>query len=154
MGLPDNCPIIKSNKFEKVEAQLTSWLNGSKANLLESKEWMTPEWMHFVRLLPDTLTEDQMTDLDAAFGFTDIGNSEIQAAWFEKVIPNNYEPAFDATEAFLIRVGRRKFLTPIYKAIINSDAGLERAREIYAKARPNYHAVSSATLDDLLEVEG
>lgn len=154
MGLPENCPIIKSNKFEMVEAQLALWSNGNAANTLESKEWMTPEWMHFVRQLPKTLTTEQMADLDAAFGFTDIGNSEIQAAWFEKVIPNNYKAADAATEEFLIRVGRRKFLTPIYKAIINSEAGVERARAIYTKARPNYHAVSSATLDDLLEVEG
>ena len=154
MGLPDNCPKIQSTKFEKVEAELAAWSNGKSASELATSEWMTPEWMHFVRLLPDTMSTEQMKDLDAAFGFSSIGNSEIHAAWFEKVIPNNYEPAFAETEKFLIEVGRRKFLTPIYKAIIKSDAGIERARAIYAKARPNYHAVSAATLDDLLEVEG
>ncbi|MCB0801518.1 MAG: M1 family metallopeptidase [Flavobacteriales bacterium] len=150
MGLPDNCPIIKSDKFEKVEAQFTLWKEGKNASELEVKAWMTPEWMHFVRMLPDTMTEKQMAGLDKAFGFTEIGNSEIQAAWFEKVIPNNYKVANQATEEFLIRVGRRKFLTPIYKAIVKSNDGIERAKKIYAKARPNYHAVSIATLDDLL----
>lgn len=154
VGLPDNCPKIQSTKFEKVEAQLASWNEGTKASELATSEWMTPEWMHFVRLLPETMKEEQMADLDEAFGFTNIGNSEIQAAWFEKVIPNNYAPSDAASEEFLIRVGRRKFLTPIYKAIMNSEAGLERARAIYAKARPNYHAVSAATLDELLQVEG
>ena len=31
------------------------------------------------------------------------------------------------------------------------NAGLERARAIYAKARPRYHAVSSKTLDGILK---
>lgn len=149
-GLPDNCPDVESSKFKAVEAKLTDWKGGKAASSLETKYWMTPEWLHFVRLLPDTMSTKQMTELDEAFGFTNSGNSEIQAAWFEKVIPNNYEAAEVATENFLIEVGRRKFLVPIYKAILKSEAGKKRALTIYQKARPNYHAVSRATLDDLL----
>lgn len=149
-GLPDNCPDIESTKFKAVEAQLTDWKGGKEASTLETEYWMTPEWLHFVRLLPDTLSVDQMTALDEAFNFTNSGNSEIQAAWFEKVIPNNYQAAKVATENFLVEVGRRKFLVPIYKAILKSEEGKKRALTIYQKARPNYHAVSRSTLDDLL----
>ncbi len=154
-GLPENCPNITSDRFVKVEEELKAWLGGGKkANEIMSSEWMTPEWMHFVRQLPDELSQDQMAALDEQFGFTKIGNSEVQAAWFEKVIPNNYEPAESETEAFLIRVGRRKFLVPIYKAILSSEKGLARAQSIYQKARPNYHSVSTSTLDELLSWEG
>jgi aminopeptidase N len=152
-GLPDNCPKVTSTKFAAVEKQLEAWKGGQIARELETKEWMTPEWMHFVRLLPDTMNEAQMKQLEEAFGFTTIGNSEIQAAWFEKVIPNNYKTANQPTEDFLIEVGRRKFLVPIYKSILKSEAGKERALMIYKKARPNYHAVSRETLDDLLGVK-
>src|SRR5690606_33574897 len=78
-GLPDNCPDIESTKFKAVEAQLTDWKRGKEASTLETEYWMTPEWLHFVRLLPDTLSVDQMTALDEAFNFTNSGNSEIQA---------------------------------------------------------------------------
>ncbi|MEQ8908975.1 MAG: M1 family metallopeptidase [Vicingaceae bacterium] len=149
-GLPDNCPKVTSTKFEAVEKQLAAWKGGQLARELETKNWMTPEWMHFVRLLPDTMTTEQMEDLDQAYGFTTIGNSEIQAAWFEKAIPNNYQPTDAASKKFLIEVGRRKFLVPIYKAILKSEAGQDRAMMIYQEARPNYHAVSRETLDDLL----
>lgn len=153
-GLPDNCPNITSDRFKNVEAELNAWLNGEKgAKDIQSQDWMTPEWMHFVRQLPDSMSETQMAELDKSFGFTGAGNSEIQAAWFEKVIPNNYATAEQETEEFLIRVGRRKFLVPIYKAILKSENGLERAQSIYGKARQNYHAVSTSTLDEMLSWE-
>jgi len=149
-GLPDNCPTIESSRFKAVNQELNNWKNGTKADSLLTAKWMTPEWLYFVGQLPDTLNPQQMTDLDKAFEFTTSGNAEIQAAWFEKVIPNNYLTAEDATKEFLIRVGRRKFLVPIYKAILKSEKGETRAKAIYKKARPNYHSVSRTTLDGIL----
>ena len=149
-GLPENCPQLVSTKFEEVDNQMKQWKNGSKASTLETKEWMTPQWLHFISQLDEKLSESQMQDLDKSFGFTASGNSEIKAAWFEKTIPNNYNDFGTAVEDFLIEVGRRKFLTPIYKAILKSDNGVKKANEIYNKARPNYHAVSRETLDALL----
>ena len=92
-----------------------------------------------------------MEELDKAFGFTASGNSEILAAWFVKVIPNNYKQAKPAINEFLVNIGRRKFLTPIYKALIAADPSKITARGIYEKARPNYHAVAQQTMDELLD---
>jgi aminopeptidase N len=149
-GLPANCPKIESTRFEKVESQVAAWGQGTPAKDVQSEGWMTPEWLHFIHQLPETMSQEQMKDLDMAFGFTQSGNSEIISAWLVKVIPNNYEAAEKATEDFLIRVGRRKFLVPIYKAILKSDDGKARAKAIYSKARENYHAVSKGTLDALV----
>ncbi len=149
-GLPENCPKITSTKFETVESELEKWTDGGKASAITSSEWVTPQWLHFINLINDTLNQEQMIELDAAFGFTKSGNSEIKAAWFEKVIPNNYAGLGSTVEEFLIEVGRRKFLTPIYKALLKSEGGLLAAKAIYEKARPNYHAVSSESMDKLL----
>jgi hypothetical protein len=48
------------------------------------------------------------------------------------------------------RVGRRKFILPLYKALLTRPDGPARARRLYAAARPNYHAVATSTLDALL----
>jgi aminopeptidase N len=149
-GLPENCPTITSTKFQTVEKELEKWRNGGKANAIEASTWVTPQWLHFINLLNDTLTQEKMSELDATFGFTASGNSEIKAAWFEKVIPNNYSGLGASVEDFLVEVGRRKFLTPIYKALLKSEGGLPAAMAIYKKARPNYHAVSSESMDKLL----
>jgi len=62
--------------------------------------------------------------------------------------------ADDAIEEFLIRVGRRKFLMPIYTALAEADPTKERATAIYVQARPNYHSVSTNSLDELLDYKG
>ncbi|MCV9388977.1 M1 family metallopeptidase [Reichenbachiella ulvae] len=153
-GLPDNCPVPVSNKFENVDQALTNWLENEDAGqLIESfgsDSWSTHEWMHFIRSIPDNYSSEKMAALDEAFGFTQSGNSEIFSAWAIHIINNQYEPGYDALSSFLIQTGRRKFLTPLYKAMIQTESGKAMALEIYEKARPNYHSVAYNTMDDLL----
>jgi hypothetical protein len=117
---------------------------------LNTKEWSSHEWLHFIRQLPASLNVAQMTELDKAFGFTQSGNAEILAAWLLRAVQARYTPAYAALEKFLVNVGRRKFLTPLYGALIKTPEGKQRAKDIYARARPNYHSVSTNTLDAML----
>ncbi len=64
---------------------------------------------------------------------------------------HGYEPAYPRLEEFLTSQGRRKFLKPLYEELVKTAAGRERARRIYAKARPTYHPISAATIDALLK---
>lgn len=160
-GIPDGMVAPVSNRFEIVDGMITQFMEGIGAKQLAgmgTKDWTTHEWLHFIRHLPANLSVEQMEDLDQEFGFTASGNSEIQAAWFDHVILHDYEAAYPALEAFLLRVGRRKFLKPIYAALAKTEAGRKRATDIYKKARPNYHAVSTGTIDEILgwnpEVDG
>ncbi len=150
-GLPDNFPKPESGAFGAVEAELARWREGEAAAArLDTAGWTTHEWLHFLRTLPAGLSGEQLAELDAAFGFTAAGNAEIQAAWFEVAIRDGYAPAFDALEEFLIQVGRRKFLKPLYTELAKTEEGLSWATEVYAKARPGYHSVSTNTIDDIL----
>ena len=152
-GIPDNAPVVSSDAFTKVEEQVKPFESGTPAAKLATKNWSTHEWIHFLRHLPKALTPAQMTDLDAAFGFTSSGNSEILHEWLMQAIDHKYEPAYDALERFLLRQGRRKFLKPLYQKLAETPEGLARARAIYTKARPMYHAVSYRTIDQILKWE-
>jgi aminopeptidase N len=152
-GIPDNAPIVHSDAFTKVEEQVSAFESGTPAAQLASQKWSTHEWIHFLRHLPRELTLEQMTELDAAFHFTASGNSEILHEWLLLAIGHRYEPAYDALERFLLRQGRRKFLKPLYQKLAETPEGLERAKRIYAKARPMYHAVSYRTIDQILKWE-
>ena len=151
-GLPDNCPAPESNKFSFVEEQIAAWQNGSALKDIQVENWSSHEWLHFVRSLPVGLTYIQMRELDETFGFNSSGNSEVLAAWFQHTIANDYKEGDEVMENFLINVGRRKFLTPTYKALLAANKK-EQALSIYGKARPNYHSVATETMDDLLEWE-
>jgi leukotriene-A4 hydrolase len=149
-GIPVNVPQVHSDAFTKVEAQVKAFGAGTGASALSTQNWSTHEWIHFLRSLPKPLTREQMAALDDAFKFSASGNSEILHEWLLQAIENKYEPAYDALEKFLSRQGRRKFLKPLYQKLAETPEGLDRARRIYAKARPMYHAVSYRTIDSIL----
>jgi aminopeptidase N len=149
-GIPINAPQVHSDAFTKVEAQGKAFASGTSATSLLTENWSTHEWIHFLRHLPKELTRQQMAELDDAFHFTDSGNSEILHEWLMSAIPQQYDPAWDALERFLLRQGRRKFLKPLYQKLAETPEGLARAKRIYAKARPMYHAVSYRTIDQIL----
>lgn len=150
-GLPSDCPSPVSDRFDNVTDKLNSLIGGALATLMDTEEWSTHEWLFFIESLPEGITSQKMKELDDAFGFTASGNSEISAAWLQKVISSKYEPAYPRLEEFMVQTGRRKFLVPLYREMVRTQEGKEMALAIYQKARPNYHFVSSNTIDDLLE---
>lgn len=149
--IPANCAIIESVKFKKVEENLDAFNKGTKAATLSVEGWSTHEWLHFIKNLPATMTAEQMVDLDNAYKFTESGNAEILCAWLEISINNKYKKAYPKVEDFLTHVGRRKFLTPLYKAMVKTDEGKKMATTIYKKARPGYHFVATNTIDKIVD---
>ncbi len=149
-GLPDNCVEVRSERFEAVRQAAEGWQAQTPAAELPTQGWSSHEWLYFLHALPESLDQPQLQELDAAFGFTQSGNSEILCAWLELAIRNHYAPALDAAAAFLQKYGRRKFQTPLFRALLDSGYK-ELAQEIYRKARPNYHFLSTNALDSLLD---
>lgn len=152
-GLPEGTPQPSSDKFAKVEQVLQDWLAGKPATDLQTDEWSSHEWVHFVRSLPNELPKDKVKELDEEFGFTASGNSEVLTAWLVKAISYQYEDSYEKLHDFLVNTGRRKFLMPLYKELVKTNDGEMLAKKIYAEARPNYHFVSSNSIDELLKWE-
>ena len=149
-GFPEDAPVPQSNKFTAVDEEVERFTGGTPAGKLDTAGWSSHEWLHFVRTLPLELSNDRLEELDKAFGFTQTGNSEVLMAWLLQAIKHGYEKAYPKLEDFLVHTGRRKFLTPLYGELIKTQAGKERAKEIYTKARPNYHFVATNTIDEML----
>ena len=93
-----------------------------------------------------------MNVLEEAFALSESGNSEILFEWLRLSVAHRFERAFPTLERFLVDVGRRKFLKPLYQELVKTDWGRHMAERIYATARPRYHFVSSNTIDDLVGV--
>ncbi len=150
-GIPANSLVPVSDRFAKVEQELARWVAGTPARELASQEWTTYEWLHFLRGLPPGIPGPRMVELDEAFGFTASGNAEILAAWLDQCIANDHEAAYSKLDSFLTTVGRRKFLVPLYKRLLETEKGRITAQTIYTEARPGYHSVSVRTIDEMLD---
>lgn len=150
-GLPKNYNPPVSARLDSVAALAQAFLNGKSVSTNTVKDWSSHEWQYFLRKIKDNVTPEQMKQLDDIFQLTATENSEIAVLWLEAAILHQYEPAYPAIEAFVNRIGRRKFLVPLYSAMKNSTEWNSRIQNIYSKARANYHAVSRKTLDEMLK---
>ena len=149
-GLQDNALIPYSEELDRVESSIAQYNNNQiKAEEIDISGYTTHHWLYFLRGLKN-LDSIKMHELDQNFNFTQTGNSEIACDWFKHCIDHQYEEAFPALNDFLIRVGRRKFLTPLYTRLAKSPQYKAWAKEVYQTARNGYHSVSYNTIDEVL----
>jgi aminopeptidase N len=148
-GLPADAPAADSALFAAVDAQLAALRSGTAPDRLDVTGWVTQQWLRFLHGLGDC-TPERMGELDGAFQFTRTGNSEILCAWLALSIRADYRGTDRRLDLFLLTVGRRKFVKPLYEAMLARPDGLARAKAIYSKARPRYHAVTQRTLDAMI----
>jgi len=150
-GVPAGAPQPASEAFGAVEAAAGRWASGElRAVDLDTSAWTTHEWLHFLGVLPDRLDRAQMAELDAAFALTESPNAEIAHQWLLLAIRNAYRPADGRLERYLLEIGRRKLILPLYAALAATPDGRERARAIYRRARPGYHPIATGSIDPLL----
>ena len=141
-----------SRRLDAVDKDAADWSSGkAAAGQLSTAKWSTQEWLRFLRGLPATIPVAKMAELDNALGLTGRENAEIAAQWLMMAVRSGYHAADERLESFLTSIGRRKFLIPIYRELIKTPEGLEKARAIYAKARPFYHPIAVDSVDELLK---
>lgn len=153
-GWPKNLVKPTSKLFDLAEAQFNQDIQNGRnkvaAQKVEISTKSTNEWVHFIRLIdPKKHTIADLQHLDEVYDFTNSKNPEIQTAWYEKAFLMKYDVVNDNAKEFLVKVGRRKFLEPLYLALKESNQ-IPLAHDIYKAARPNYHFVARNTIDGML----
>lgn len=149
-GLPDNSVRPDPQAFAAVDAALRSFNAGGAASAVPYAGWTTAERLRFLNGLPRTLSVARLAELDRSIALSNSANAETLFAWLKLAIDNRYEPAVPAVERFLTAMGRRKFVAPLFEALLaEGDWGRPIARRIYAGARPTYHSVTTNTVDKL-----
>ena len=146
-GLPDNAPGFESKLFDMVEKEKENLLNGKST--IQYKDWDFNQWLYFINSIRNKATLEQLNSLNKRYHFLESNNSEILASWLTNNIIVGNKVVNSRLEGFLCKVGRRKFLTPLYKALLQSGQK-DEALKIYRNCRSSYHSVSQSTLDELL----
>lgn len=150
-GIPKDAKIPFSKKFTALDEWISKYKKGEQTEKDINKDLSAHETVYLIRNLPDSISEKQFQQWTQNYHWSKSNNNEIKAAWLEKAIVTGHgKEVLADTENFLLEVGRRKYLEPIYKGL--KEHGLEKdALNIYSKARSSYHYVAVRTLDDLLK---
>ena len=149
-GLPANVAKPDPSAFAEVDAAVAHY---SDHGMMPSawSGWTAAEQMRFLDNLPQELSHEKLASLDSALGLSGTGNNEILFLWLEMALENRYEAAVPQAEAFLARVGRAKFVRPLFQVLWNEgDWGRGHATRIYAMTRDSYHSVTRAGVDRVM----
>jgi len=150
-GIPAFATAARSRTFSNVDTARIAWRGSAQLpNPQIANDWGTQAWVHFLEGMGETLKPEQLAQLDKAYGFTGTANGEIAMRWYPLAIRSGYQEALPAAGEFIQRVGRRKLILPIYVELVKTPEGLAFAREVFERARPGYHPITTASVEAIL----
>lgn len=151
-GLPDNIPVVQSDRMEKVKMLGGEWSSKKvKTNAIPWSKWSYQEKTYFLNEVEIT-DINQLAELDKAFDISNTKNNEVLFSWLMRAVEWKYTKAYPQLEAFLMEVGRRKFVAPLFENLVKTNQQ-DLAMKIYEKSRKGYHAVTIDTVDRLLKLK-
>jgi len=170
-GIPTNCYAIESPRFKEVERLADRFAKGEdifkkqvkwikvkgrkkrKKQIIQltRDKYIAQEWQAFIRRLPQKIDPILMRKLDKNLNFKNWGNTEIMYEWYLLGIRSGYEDIRQPMEKFLIKIGRRKYLAPVYTELAKTPENKAWAEKVYEKAKPNYHYVSKNSIEKILK---
>jgi aminopeptidase N len=168
-GIPKNCYAVSSPRLDHIRFLAKRFTRGEdifkevkwqkirgKKKMrkqivkLERHKYITQEWQIFIRELPENIDPNLMKKLDKELNLRNWGNSEIMCDWFVLGIKAGYKELRPSIEKFLTKVGRRKYLMPIYSALILKPDDHKWAISVFERAKTHYHYISKSSVERLL----
>jgi len=172
-GLPSNCIKINSRRLNRMKDFALNYAMGIDAfapkikyrylkikgkkkrkkiiEQIKRNDFIVQEWQTFIHSLPENIGKSKLQKLDAYFSFKTCGNAEIMTDWFILGIKNNYGDLNTNIKMFLGKVGRRKYVLPIYETMLNNNKTKALAIEIFEKNKKNYHSVTKNSIEALIK---
>ena len=151
-GVPKNAYPIASERIEKVDQWVEAYqLDPSMMKNMPWKEWMYQEQYRFLTKVKFK-SVDALHDFDAQWQVSKTGNKEILFAWLLQTIEmgDRSKESITVLNQFLSSVGRRKFISPLYKSLKVHGRQPEAVKymEQYEKT---YHSVTRQTVWGILK---
>lgn len=150
-GLPASAPQFHSVQLDTLTVLAESWVDGGRPSAHQMATWKPSELLVYLQKLPRQLKQVDCAWLDEHFQLMGRGNHEILVEWLTLAAAADYEPAFPRIREVLLRVGRMKYLRPLYSALGQHTRTRTLAREVFAAASPGYHGLSRRVVQSVLE---
>ena len=145
--MPPNAPVFTSATLEELTSLAQAWPAGARPTEAQLKQWGPRQVLVFLQHLPRQLDTASLAWLDAQLGLTGRGNYEILVEWLTIAAGSDYEPVFGRLREVLTRVGRMKFLRPLFVALGKHPRTQQLGRDIYNAAQETYHSLSRRVIE-------
>ena len=132
----------------KLNDTTARWLKGDLTTAqLDTKGWKAEEWMKFLNDIDNKANAAKLEELDKAFGLAKTGNNEVAFRFYRAAVHAGYQGVRPQMEAFLMSVGRQKFVVPLYTALRAKPDDRAWAERISKAARERYHPETQGSVD-------
>ena len=148
-GMPANAPVFRSARLDRLTGLALDWDRGGRPGA-DAGAWSPSELLVYLQNLPRALGLDDCAWLDRELGLTARGNYEILVEWLTIAAASGYQPAFARIREVLTRVGRMKYLRPLYAALGQHPATRELARAVFEQAAPGCHVLARRLVEGVL----
>jgi hypothetical protein len=150
-GVPKNAYPIVSKKIQATDEWIAQ-CNAKPEDVakLPWKEWAYQQQYRFLTNWKCPNAKELLI-FNELFGVSKTGNSEILFAWLMMCIQMDVwdQENEQVMSHFLASVGRRKFIAPLYKAMIKNNQS-DRALKYFDAYQGSYHAVTRNTVQELI----
>jgi leukotriene-A4 hydrolase len=150
-GIPANAPVFRSERLQALVGLAEGWQRGVRPSEADVRSWSPAEMLVYLQHLPREIDAAGCAWLDGTLKLTGRGNYEILVEWLTIAGGSDHEPVFGRIREVLTRVGRMKYLRPLYGALGRHPRTRALAREIFAAASDGYHALSRRVVETVMD---
>ncbi len=144
-GIPANAPVARSEKLDQINR-----IAGGIPSVDQTRDWDPTQWQIYLDSVPRPLTVESAQALDERFALTASNNSEVLVAWLTLAASGGYQPALPRIEALLGKVGRMKYLRPLYEALAARPETKASARACFNRFKGGYHPIARQMVEAVL----
>lgn len=142
-GIPPSAPRPRSARLSAVQA-----LGAALPSEAEAAAWNATEWELYLESLPRPF--GGCAALEARFALTARQNYEVLVAWLVLAVESGFDAVLPRVDEVLRRVGRMKYLRPLYGALARRPETRARAERLLTETRPTLHPIAREVVEGLL----
>ena len=136
-GLPADAPAVASPLLDAVGV-----IGQAAPEPDIAAAWSADEWQVYLAGLQPPVPAGLLAELDSRYHLTASANPEILRLWLTAALRSGYLAAVPAAVDLLGRVGRLKFLKPLYDALAGHPDTCVLAQECFERNRSRYHPIA------------
>ncbi|HEX9032855.1 MAG TPA: M1 family metallopeptidase [Streptosporangiaceae bacterium] len=141
-GLPADSPAVTSPLLDAVRE-----IGQAVPDAGAAAAWSADEWQAYLAELRSPVPAHLLAELDDRYRLGTSANPEILRLWLTVALSSGYPAAVPATVELIERVGRLKYLKPLYDALAASPATSALARECFERNRGRYHPIAATVIE-------